>query len=368
MPADGRPRCLIYAGHFSELTLRFAREMNRHYAVSVILNRKNYDLECAGMFEFLAEGLDVNFVEGGGLRAILPTVLRKLILVRPDIIQIEETTERWLGLLVRLAKVFGAVVLRVHDVSPHTGSDARLSRRVLEDRTWNRNNVNLAMVHGAHCLRAFSASYRAPAVSTEHGVICVSDEGAKPPGQPGQILMFGRMEEYKGLDVLLAAIGLLEGRGMLPQVKIAGRGPEIDRLSATISSLGGVSVHSDFLSAREVEEAFVHCEIVVVPYKDATQSGVVAAAMAHERVVVASRIGGIPDVVFDGRNGILVEAGNATALADALELTFKNPSLCEQLRKGARVTAQTQLSWRRIADDLLGPWAGARQKRRGVGA
>ena len=96
--------------------------------------------------------------------------------------------------------------------------------------------------------------------------------------------------------------------------------------------------------------------MVALPYKDATQSGVLASAYGNARPVVASATGGIPDVVTDGVNGLLVPPGDATALADALERVLTSKPLAATLTEGARQTAAGPLNWDRIAEQLLGSY------------
>jgi glycosyltransferase involved in cell wall biosynthesis len=94
-------------------------------------------------------------------------------------------------------------------------------------------------------------------------------------------------------------------------------------------------------------------KVVVLPYLDATQSGVAAAAFANGRPVIASEVGGISEVVVSGANGLLVQPGNAAALADAIEHVLNSDVVWNQLREGAERTARTVLNWDEIADDVV---------------
>ena len=90
-----------------------------------------------------------------------------------------------------------------------------------------------------------------------------------------------------------------------------------------------------------------------MPYKDASQSGVLASAFGNHRPVVASATGGIPDVVTDGVNGLLVPPADAEALADALERVLTSRPLAASLTEGARQTAEGSLNWDHIAERLF---------------
>ena len=75
---------------------------------------------------------------------------------------------------------------------------------------------------------------------------------------------------------------------------VAGRGPEIDRLKSRLLALPDVEVIDSFIAPQDVVKLFQRSEISVLPYKDATQSAVAAGAFANGRLVVASRVGGLP--------------------------------------------------------------------------
>lgn len=164
--------------------------------------------------------------------------------------------------------------------------------------------------------------------------------------------MFGRMEAYKGLEILLDAVDLLNARQTAFTLILAGDGPELSRLGERIAATRGVETRREFLTPAAAIAELQRAQIVVLPYTDATQSGVASAAFANARPVVASRAGGLIDVVRDGVDGILVPPGDARALADAIESMLAE---AEKFRAGAE-TAAAPLAWSRIAAQLLDAW------------
>jgi glycosyltransferase involved in cell wall biosynthesis len=76
-------------------------------------------------------------------------------------------------------------------------------------------------------------------------------------------------------------------------------------------------------------------------------------AMACEVPVVATRSGGIPEIVAAGRTGLLVERGDAAALAEAILFLFANEDLRQTMGKAARQRVLERFSWERVAEDLL---------------
>src|SRR4051812_5650071 len=127
----------------------------------------------------------------------------------------------------------------------------------------------------------------------------------------------------------------------------------MERLGARMAGMPTIKTINAYISSAETSTLFQSAEVIALPYKDASQSGVLASAFGNRRPVVASATGGIPDVVADGINGLLVPPGDATALADALERVLTSRPLAATLTDGARQTAAGALNWDHIADGLF---------------
>lgn len=355
-----RLRVLIVAEHFAEIVLRFGQALSAHCDVRVVVDAANLSNECGTTAGLIAPDVRVRAVPTRrGIRgwhriAWTYAVARELLLFRPDIVQFEETVSRTLRGLFRRARRAAPVVLRVHDVETHKGSDSRMPAAMRDDRNWMRANADLVMVHGRFCYDAFTARHATPTIETVHGIILPPDAYREPV--PGSILMFGRMEAYKGLDTLIAALEILSAHGVGPVVTIAGRGPEIARLRPRLDALANVRVLDGFVPFDRLAELFQDAEIVVVPYKGATQSGVAAAGFANHRIVVASDVGRLPDVVTHENNGLLVPPDDPVALAAALRRLQEDRALALDLRRGAAQSAG-RLAWPAIVQPLAGLFA-----------
>lgn len=340
-------RILIFAGHFSEIALRFGSALATNSQVCVLVEAGNLKNEWGDAP--LPDNIRIVFFEGKSVRAMAPALILQLLVFRPHVVQFEETTSPWLAMLMRLASWSARTVLRVHDVEPHSGRDSSLSQRVLRSRDWCRNRAALVLVHGSYCRRAFTARYPTKVLETVLGVIHLPEPSQLRRPDPGRLIMFGRLEAYKGLEVLVGAMRQLRLSGLTMPLTIAGRGPELDRLRPAIAQLGNVEVIDDFVPAREVPGLFQRSEIVVLPYTDATQSAVASAAIANGRTIIASGVGGLLDMIEDGVNGILVPPRDVTALAQAIGETIANPEKLAQMEKEAGILAKTVLDWNTIA-------------------
>ena len=164
------------------------------------------------------------------------------------------------------------------------------------------------------------------------------------------ILSVGRLREKKGLDTLIDACALLRERGQAFACEIVGYGEEQARLQAQIERLQlGTQVGLVGKLARDqVIERYARAAVYVQPARiaaDGDRDGipnVLLEAMAMGLPVVASRVSGIPELVDQGVNGVLVEPDDAPALADAIASLLHQPMRCAALGCRARLTVTEQ--------------------------
>jgi glycosyltransferase involved in cell wall biosynthesis len=135
------------------------------------------------------------------------------------------------------------------------------------------------------------------------------------------LLFFGLIRQYKGLDVLLRALALV--RQQLPvRLMVVGefyqdRRP-YDALIAELQLGDAVHIVDRYLPNEEVEPWFLAADLVVMPYRSATQSGIAQISLSFERPVLVTRVGGLPEVVEPGRTGMVVHPEDAPAMAAAI--------------------------------------------------
>jgi glycosyltransferase involved in cell wall biosynthesis len=186
--------------------------------------------------------------------------------------------------------------------------------------------------------------------SLPHGMLGDEQGGAKAnPESPPVFLFFGRIEAYKGLGLLLQAAELLASKGLTFRLVIAGKGSALDQYRPQIQDKLWVELIDRHIHADEIPQIFARASAVVLPYTDATQSGVAAMAFGFGRPVVATNVGGLPDIIEDGYNGLLVPPNDTAALAAAMERFIVNERLCEQLLGGVIERAHREMNWDVIA-------------------
>ena len=163
----------------------------------------------------------------------------------------------------------------------------------------------------------------------------------------------GRTQPYKGIQVAIEAVALLRADGV-PGVHLAyaGDGAYLPELRALAEEQGLDCVH--FLGRRtDIPALLGSATVAVVPSLWAEAFGLtVVEAMAAGVPLVASRTGGIPELVEEGRTGLLVPPGDARALADAIRHLLDHPSLRASMALHAQIAAHRRFSLERAAVDL----------------
>jgi glycosyltransferase involved in cell wall biosynthesis len=190
------------------------------------------------------------------------------------------------------------------------------------------------------------------------------------PTDGNTLLFFGRISRYKGLDVLLAAFQEVRARRPASRLLVVGSG-ELGSLAGAILAAPGVTLVNRWVADGEVHSFFSRADVVVLPYVDGSQSGVVPIAYAHALPVVATRVGGLPGQVVDGETGLLVPPGDAHALADACLRLLDAPELREAAGRRGAEKARREWSWEAAAAgvlDSLHAAAGAERPRRTAAA
>lgn len=157
----------------------------------------------------------------------------------------------------------------------------------------------------------------------------------------------GRLSREKGLDVLLDAFARLPQNGASVRLVVAGDGPLRGKLEAQAQRLG-IASRVEFrgeVPHDAVPDVLAELDIFVMPSR-AEGFGVAALeASAMELPVVASRIHGIPDVVRDGRTGLLVPPGDAGALASAIARLVGDRTLRDELGRAGRAFVEERYRW-----------------------
>lgn len=167
-----------------------------------------------------------------------------------------------------------------------------------------------------------------------------------------QLVTVCRLVPAKGLDVLLQACGELKNRGLDYVLHIIGDGPSRTELEQLAQSLGIYNETIFYGYTLHPEEFMPFFDIFVLPSRAEAFGSVFAEAALSCLALVGTRVGGIPEQIEDGVNGLLVEPDDVTALADALEKVITDPAYRYELSRSAWDKAKREYSLTRVANEL----------------
>jgi glycosyltransferase involved in cell wall biosynthesis len=165
-----------------------------------------------------------------------------------------------------------------------------------------------------------------------------------------RLLSFGRLLPYKGLDLLVDSLKLVGPRHGL-SVRVVGSGPEGPELAA-LRALSGVTVENRWVPDTEVGALFSWADAVVLPYREASQSGVAAVALAANRTVIATNVGGLTEQLRDEPLAILCDP-DAHSVANALRRVLDTPCFTKRAPVQGAASQKATDGWREIGRSLL---------------
>jgi glycosyltransferase involved in cell wall biosynthesis len=168
------------------------------------------------------------------------------------------------------------------------------------------------------------------------------------------ILFFGFIRKYKGLDLLLEAMNDTRIKALNIKLIIAGEyyGDEqfYTELIEQLNLKTSVKLFTEFIPNDEVSYYFSAADLVVQPYRTATQSGITQIAYHFEKPMIVTNVGGLAENVPDGKVGFVAEA-NATSIADAI-IKFYQPNSLPDLLENIQ-TEKKKYSWNTFIDKML---------------
>lgn len=180
------------------------------------------------------------------------------------------------------------------------------------------------------------------------------------------ILFFGNIRPSKGLEYLVDAFGRLPRVGQDYRLVIAGRADKASPYCASVfeqirnvEQSGDILLDLKFIPDREVEIYFKAADVLVLPYRNIYQSGILFLALSFGLPVLTSDVGSLKDEIVKGRNGCVFKAEDSADLADTIEWYFKSDLYAhlDQRRNEIRNNATRRNSWEAVARTTIDVYA-----------
>jgi glycosyltransferase involved in cell wall biosynthesis len=287
---------------------------------------------------------------GPGVVTLWTQLYRRLSAEPIDVVHTTVLNPLLVPPLLALRRQPQRTVITLHDVSDHPGAQKyrnEIARQLLV------RGVDRVVVHGEYNARQCRQRYGVDGtlVTIDHGAYSFfTDYCDGPIRYDRELLFFGRFRPYKGIETLLEADRLVSDAVDDYRLTIAGEG----RLDVSEAELGDhVTVINEYVPNETVCELFSRCRAVVLPYTEASQSGIVPIAYSFRKPVITTTVGGLPEVVTDGSTGLAVEPEDPNALADACVELLEDEMAAVEMGDGGYEFKNEHMSWDRIAEALL---------------
>jgi glycosyltransferase involved in cell wall biosynthesis len=340
---------------FHEYTIELANALNK-YVDLIVIQPDDLREKCK---EILDPGIQVHSFSKPRVRDPrnifsmfkMMNIIRRL---QPDVLHVQETNDPWYDITLFHNKM-PPLVTTIHDVFRHPGDQGAVpgseyTRRIAFGRSQQ------LIVHAQSLKKALIQSFNVPENHVNvlpHGELGSQYERLSKYQEAEResytLLFYGRIWPYKGLKYLVEAMPLVTKE--IPQVKliIAGRGENLESYFPKGYDKNSYEIINRYIKPEEVASLFQRSTAVVLPYVEASQSGVAVTAFPMGTPVIASDVGGLAEIIHHEQDGLLVPPCNSEALASAIIKLLSNKQLQSQMQAAAKLRAKEDLNWSNIA-------------------
>ena len=248
------------------------------------------------------------------------------------------------------------IILTVHDPFPHTGLDTHIVR--LRRKVAFRCVPHFIILNKAQREKFLSFYHLPSSALIDSRLSCytylnmVEQDMTTVPEQK-YILFAGKISKYKGVEYLLEAMKKVHDT--FPDIKlvVAGGGKYHFDISE-YAALPYIDIRNRFIPDEELVALMNKTQFMVCPYTDATQSGVIMSSFTFGTPVIATRVGGLPEMLGNGKYGMLVKEKDTDALYQGIcSLLSDEEQLADYRKEIAKdYTSDGYLSWKTIAEEL----------------
>ncbi len=284
-------------------------------------------------------------------------LFKQIISFNPDVVHIQGG-DLWFSFLLPLLHIKKySIVTTFHDPKPHLGEKDIATRIVFHFGTRYSDKI---IVHGKNLKEIMRKEYNIAEEKIysitigEHMVApfkIYENQDLKEDGN--LILFFGRIQKYKGLEYLIKAEPLITKQFPDAKIIIAGKGESFKEYEKMIINKENFIIHNHYISYQEGAELFQKASIVVLPYIEASQSGVVVTAYGFKKPVIVTNTGSIPEIVDDNITGLIVPPRNSIALAEAIIKLMKDENLRIRMGENGYNKLKKDMSWDKIAESTI---------------
>ena len=273
-------------------------------------------------------------------------------LTKPDIIHIQAHGFDWFFLAFPFLKDY-TVVNTVHDPQRHLGEE-RYRHALFRIRFGVKSSDHL-IVHGLYSKKKLISDYKISKDKISvvpHPNFSIYKEWQKERSADNRIalLFYGRIREYKGLQYFVEACSKISEKYPDMKFVIAGRGKINSKCKKIIEENDSIILKNYFIDNAETAELFCDADILVLPYIDASQSGVLAISYAFGKPVIATNMGSLGEYIIDGKTGYLVPPKDSQAIYEKALFLLENTEKRINMGRNCMIFSERILSDTRLSE------------------
>ena len=360
----GEPKILVWQwGRFGagpRIAFELATAMRRHCGMDVLLSLSDSAELCASPICRDAVDLPVKTYDTTGqfaartlmYRQHFPPLFSHLERNRPTV-ALSIMPGYWDVFMIRRLRRLGIpVVTIVHDAANHPGDRQQfihwMQRIMIKESTAIITLTDFV----AQCLRDQGRLAAQDHRTIAHPALTFPDlklPTVHPPEYPERtplrILLTGRLRKYKGIELFLQAISMIDPGRI--EVRITGSVND-QALLARAEDLPHMQLQIGWLSEQTFVSQLDWSDVVVFPYMEASQSGIIPTAYGRRRPVIVTPVGGLPEQVGHEITGLVTGDLSAEAIAQAILRFLDTPDLLKSCADRAYQCAQKELSWQQV--------------------
>lgn len=278
-------------------------------------------------------------------------ILKYIKRISPDIIHFNSITGIHLMLPLMFAKQ--KKIVTIHDPESHKGEE---NKKIEYAKRLYLKHSDLIIILNRHQKNILTDKYKINAKKIRNLVLgsytilkrINSDNQLLPP-KP-YLLFAGRISKYKGLNIYIDSVRQLRQNGIGIEAIIAGSG-SISGTEAENICKNKIILINRFLSTEELISLIRNCFLLICPYTEATQSGVIMTAAALGTPVIASNISGLKEYVLENKLGDLFSSEDSEELAQKIIDYFQNKEKYNELKNKLKIHSKSQ--WKNILIDYM---------------
>ena len=329
-------KALLLASELEDYTISLANGVAGHAQVVLAVPRRRY----ARLASWVDPAVDLHLMDWPRHRSLsnpwfLHQLTRLIRRERPDLIHVLSNSTLWLNFAAPFWRPI-PLVTTVHDVDVHPGdSDTRTlpawasgcmvrqSKHVVVHGEGLRQMILDRYKKTANCVHVLShpAIPRYADLARQQKLVRRRADGTV------RVLLFGRIFAYKGLEHLIRAEAMLKDSLPNLRITVAGRGDDAWAFQSLMGEAIRYDIHNRFIEDAEVAQLFLDADIVVLPYTEASQSGVLNIAATFGKPVIVTDVGELRATVQPNRLGLVVPPRDAEQLARAIRVLAENGEL-----------------------------------------